>query len=180
MSNYRDISKLVPDAQIKANKVVKYCRSKGVNISIYTTLRSLEQTARYYRQSRSINGIMAKAVWLEDKGFDYLAKILIDVGACYGEHVTNATLGEDWHNYGEAFDSCPVDGSCNYLWDYEANLDKWATYGEAVESVGMNWGGNWGGGFKDFPHAQLRTEPNPLNVYSPDEAKLIFKNLGLL
>ncbi len=75
--------------------------------------------------------------------------------AAMGSSVTNAAAFQSWHQYGLAAD-------CAFLRDGKlviSEKDPWAMrgyrlYGEAAESVGMTWGGNWK--MMDFGHTELR------------------------
>ena len=174
----RKLTDLTPNVQDKAEKIKMFCNVRGLDILIYCTLRTLEEQAKLYRQSRSFAIIERKIEELNRMGFDFLANILIDVGSQSGPHVTNAGPGESWHNYAMAFDGVPVVGG-KALWQYEANKHLWALYGLAIRESGMFWAGDWEN-FKEFPHAQARPEPNPLKVYSPVEIKRILTKNNLL
>lgn len=78
--------------------------------------------------------------------------------AAQGEHVTLATAGRSWHQYGLAADSAPVrDGQLQ--WDMR---DPWTRrgyhlYGEVARSVGLVWGGGWKS-IQDYGHVELRRD----------------------
>ena len=174
----RDIKDLIPAMQNKAREVIEICKKQGVDILIYCTLRSLEEQAGLYRQSRSFPMIKAKADSLRERGFGFLADILIGVGAKSGAHVTNACAGESFHNYAEAFDGVPlVDGKV--AWSYKDNKEAWDIYGAACEAVGLTWLGN-SKSFNEKPHSQFRSGGNPLRTFSPEEIKNILTENGLL
>lgn len=174
----RSLKKLVPEAAQKAERVRTYCAVRGVPILIYCTLRSLEEQAKLYRQSRSYATIVAKMNALTDAGFGFLAEIIEKVGPQSGPHVTNAAPGESWHNYAEAFDAVPLLGG-KALWQYEGNEKAWNTYGEAVRKEGMQWAGDWKT-FRELPHAQLSQAGNPLELHSPKEIQEKLYANGLL
>lgn len=175
----RDLKDLVAAASDKALIVQQACREAGgFDLLIYCTLRSLEEQARLYRQSRSRSEINAKMDKLSSRGFDYLARIIESVGPCYGRHVTNAAPGESWHNYGEAWDAVPlIDGKP--AWNYLQAKAHWDAYGEAVRQAGMNWAGDWTG-FREYPHAQLKPGGNPLKTMGPEEIKHAFLDRKLI
>ena len=174
----RKLTDLTPDVQDKAEKIEMFCSVRGLDILIYCTLRTLEEQAKLYRQSRSWTIINRKIEELNRKGFDFLADILKNVGSQEGPHVTNAGPGESWHNYAMAFDGVPIVGG-KARWQYETNKHLWALYGLAIRENGMFWAGDWKN-FKEFPHAQARPEPNPLKVHSPEEIKEILTKNNLL
>lgn len=175
----RDINDLVPEMRSLANRVVDLCAEGGVKLLIYTTLRTLEEQAKLYRRSRTTSQIQWKINQLNNKGFDFLADILDGVGPQPdGSHVTNAGPGESWHNYGRAFDAVPlVNGQA--AWNVGRFKDLWQIYGNSVESIGLEWGGNWTS-FKDYPHCQLATGANPVKSNDPDTVRGLLQEAGLL
>jgi len=174
----RKISDLTPDMAQKANLVVNECKSEGVDILIYCTLRSLEEQARLYRQSRTFSEIVEKVRKFRERGFDFLADILIGVGPCFGPHVTNAAPGESWHAYKVAFDGVPMING-KPAWKYEDAPEAWDIYGEACRNAELNYAGDWDR-FKELPHAQKREGSNPLKVYNPAEVGVILERNRLL
>ena len=68
-----------------------------------------------------------------------------------GKIVTNARGGQSWHQWRCAFDVVPLrNGKC--VWDSADPV--WKEVGAIGESVGLEWGGRWGGKLKDYPHFQ--------------------------
>jgi peptidoglycan L-alanyl-D-glutamate endopeptidase CwlK len=147
---------------------------KGIDLLIYCTLRSPEEQARLYRQSRSRAQINRKVDWHRRHGLDVLADILIKVGpqaGILGRHVTMAGPGESWHNYGRAFDAVPVIGG-KAMWS--TSHPHWAEYGTIIRDLQLEWAGDWPR-FREFPHAQLPAEGSPLKVLTVEE---VVKLLG--
>ena len=171
----RDLALLTPEVRIKATETQRLCADQGLTVQIYYTLRTCQEQAILYRQSRSYQEILRKQQSLTDKGFGFLAHVLEQVGPQDGPHVTNAGPGESWHNYGEAFDAVPILNGVA-MWDRE---DFYILYGAAVSHVGMNWGGAWTG-FVDRPHAQRAGAKNPLNGLAPDIAQDRLERIGSL
>ncbi|GAB3033459.1 M15 family metallopeptidase [Bowmanella dokdonensis] len=166
----RDLKDLVPEAREKAERVTRACHdAAGFDLLIYCTLRTLEEQARLYRQSRSRAEVEQKMASFHRQGFGFLANVLESVGPCYGKHVTNAAPGESWHNYAEAWDAVPLIGG-KAAWNYLEAKDHWDAYGEAVRQVGMSWAGDWTT-FREYPHAQLRIGGNPLKTLSPEAVR---------
>lgn len=174
----RDLNDLVPKVKENVIIVQSVCKEVGFDLLIYCTLRSLQEQAKLYRQSRPWSEIKIKIDKFRNRGYSYLAQILEEVGPCSGPHVTNAGPGESWHNYSEAWDAVPlVNGKC--VWKYQDAKEYWDAYGEAVRQVGMFWAGDWTT-FKEYPHAQLRQGGNPLKSLEPDKIMEILKNNKLI
>ena len=173
----------MPEMQVMCNKVIEICKEKDVDILITCTLRSLEEQAQLYGQSRTPDEVLSKQKRLRQKGFGFLADIFDSItikrANVLGKHVTFAGPGESFHNYREAFDSVPlVNGKAQWV-DPDPTVDEWKVYGEAAVSVGLDWAGNWPK-FKEMPHCQFRPGSNPLTNYSPPQIRTILENNGLL
>ena len=80
MINSRDLAKLRPRTQVKAEAFKAGCLAIGIPVLIYSTLRDTESQDQLYAQGRSLPG-----------------KI-----------VTNAKGGDSYHQYGVAFDFVPL------------------------------------------------------------------------
>jgi len=168
MMSSRSMDDLIPEFRFKAREIVDRCKDRGFELRIYCTLRTAEEQARLYRQSRKLVEVETKEELLRIRGYDFLADILINVGPQYGipgRHVTNAGPGESWHQYGRAFDAVPMRGG-KCLW--EDYWPEWDIYGETVKAVGLNWAGSWTR-FREFPHTQDSPTPNPLHVYGVNQ-----------
>ena len=174
----RNIEDLSYECQKKANQIYNYCRDSQVDLLIYCTLRSLDEQAILFRQSRTFEEIERKVNQYYENGYEYLAEVILRVGPQNGPHVTNAGPGESWHNYAEAFDAVPLYNG-KALWSYIDHKKEWNIYGKAIVNSGMSWAGNWIT-FKEYPHAQLHDGGNPLNYYSPNEVYDILLNLNLI
>lgn len=186
----RKLEDLVPEMQEKAQAVIEYCLNLEVEINIYCTLRSLEEQASLFMQSRTEFEIADKKNRYINRGYTFLADIFDNVPhkiVQLGKHVTNCGPGESFHNYREAWDAAPttsdgnLDGIANgkIIWDYNKNKADWDIYGQAVVDCGLIWAGNWTS-FKELPHAQLREGGNPLKSYTPDKIHEILTQNGLL
>ncbi|NTU99348.1 M15 family metallopeptidase [Candidatus Falkowbacteria bacterium] len=115
------ISQLRPKVKRLAQKLVAECQARGVGIVITSCYRSFEDQDKLYAKGRAESG-----------------KI-----------VTNARGGYSMHNYGVAFDICPIEnGKLNW-----SNLLLFAKIGRIGESIGLEWGGAWKA-FTDKPHFQ--------------------------
>lgn len=175
----RKLEDLLEEMRGKAKTIRLACKEAGgFDLLIYCTLRSLEEQARLFRQSRSRQEIDVKMQKLRSRGFTFLAEIIENVGPCYGDHVTNAAPGESWHNYAQAFDAVPL-MSGKPAWNYLKAKLHWDAYGEAVRQAGLNWAGDWQS-FREYPHAQLKLGGNPLKSMTPDQVHAALEENGLL
>ena len=175
----RKLEDLEEELKEKAIIVQRACNEAGgFDLLIYCTLRSLEEQARLFRQSRSRQEINLKIQKYHNRGFTFLAEIIENVGPCYGDHVTNAGPGESWHNFGQAFDAVPLIGG-KPAWNYLKAKNYWDGYGEAVRLAGLYWAGDWQS-FREYPHSQLQPGGNPLKLLTPDQAYSILEKNGLL
>lgn len=116
------LDSLKPKVRQLAKKLVAECRRQiGYEIVITSTLRSFDEQDALYAQGRTTSGPI----------------------------VTNARGGYSFHNFGVAFDICPlVDGKLS--WDDEEIFKK---IGEIGRCLGLEWGGDWAS-FRDLPHFQ--------------------------
>ena len=189
----RKIEDLIPEMQSKVQQVLDICSSQGVDLLITCTLRSLEEQAQLYAQTRPVGfidpktgqvaDVKAKQNRLRQKGFGFLADVFDTINIKYigkpGKHVTCAGPGESFHNYREAVDVVPLVNGKPQWEDTDKTVDEWQVYGDACVSVGLDWAGNWPN-FKEFPHCQFRKGSNPLLNYSPGQLHEILVNNGLL
>jgi len=182
----RSINDLTDEVKELAEETVSLCSSRGVDLVIYSTLRTLEDQARLYRQSRTRSQILSKQQKIRNRGFGFLADIIDKVGPQSGKKATNAAPGESFHNYGLAFDAAPVVNG-KILWrtiDDPSTLDIdegkiWQIYGKSSTDAGLNWSGYWTS-FKEYAHSQLGKGSNPLKRYTPDQIKIMLQSQGLL
>lgn len=130
---------------------------------IHCTFRSYSEQAILFRQGRSIAAIREKARQLDELyGRLDLHDILFDVGPQYGDRiVTNAGPGQSLHNYGYAWDGCPLWNGKLIYDDKEHNRvpdpiedELWKAYGECAREAGLEWAGDWKR-FREMPHCQM-------------------------
>ncbi len=70
-----------------------------------------------------------------------------------GDIVSNAKAGQSWHNYGLALDfHLQINGKD--VWD-EKN-PNWMVVVNIFKKHGFNWGGEFPGTFKDYPHLEYK------------------------
>ena len=155
----RDLNGLVPTLKMKHAALVA---ELSFPILTYCTGRSAEEQSKLWRQSRSMDTILAKEKVLIKYDHIELARILIEVGPHTGPHVTHAGPGESWHQYWMAFDAVPMIHG-KPAWNYKKNEGVWSELGSVATNLGINWGGNWKRP-KDYPHCQIATTSNPLKI----------------
>lgn len=68
-----------------------------------------------------------------------------------GKIVTNARGGDSYHNYGLAIDFALMNPDGSISWEVN---DKWKRVAAIGKSLGFEWGGDWSGNLKDYPHLQ--------------------------
>ena len=121
MFSSRQLSDLHPHVQEQCRQFIEACAKKGIEVIITSTLRDNEAQAALYSQGRSRPG----------------------------PKVTNARPGSSAHNYGLAFDFCPI---VNGKADWQNN-DTFHQCGTIAESLGLEWAGRWGY-FAELAHCQ--------------------------
>jgi peptidoglycan L-alanyl-D-glutamate endopeptidase CwlK len=153
-------SRSLEDLQPKFERQVRALQDRaaktGLDLLIYCTLRSAEEQAKLYRQSRPTRDIRDVAERLRTQ-FErpHLGELLLSVGPQYGPHVTNAAPGMSVHQYGLAIDAVPMRGG-KPVWGTkdENDMALWQQYGAiAADELGLEWAGRWNH-FREFPHVQ--------------------------
>lgn len=115
------LKKLKPRLRRLAQELMAQARTAGIEIIITQGWRSFAEQDKLYGQGRTQPG-----------------KI-----------VTNCRGGDSFHNYGVAFDFCPLDqGRAD--WNNAAVFRKVGAIGR---ELGLEWGGDWKK-FPDRPHFQ--------------------------
>ncbi len=70
-----------------------------------------------------------------------------------GNIVSQAKAGQSWHNYGLAIDfALVVNGET--IWNEKH--PNWMTVVNIFKAYGFNWGGEFTGSFKDYPHLEMK------------------------
>jgi len=163
----RDINLLEPVFKERLLYTTMECQKKGLDILVYCTVRSLEEQAKLYRQSRTTAQIEAKKREFYQKNLLDLARAIDFVGTQSGPHVTNAAPGESWHNFGEAADCVPLING-KPAWNAKQYPKEWKLFGDIAVSNGLEWAGHWKR-FKEFPHVQTNFGgESPTKILTPD------------
>jgi hypothetical protein len=128
------------DFDEKINVVLKECNNLGYELKPFYTIRTPQEQARLWRQSRTITQINRAAKMLRDKGALLLSELLIHAGPQYGRWATNALPGQSWHQYGEAVD-CFVLESGRAVWN--SNHPGYYVYAKQAMLHGLEAGHFW-------------------------------------
>jgi len=174
----RDLQFLTEDFQIDVDELLSICDELGVVMRPFFTLRTPWAQARLWRQSRTYLNILRTEEYLRDQNADYLADILIKVGAQNGPHVTNSIPGNSWHQYGAAVDCFwVVDENSNWSYTELVNgVNGYHVYSKTAIELGLRSGSSWG----DWPHIQKPKESAPNKTMSwEDINRLMSDKFGL-
>ena len=168
MSRHLDL--LIPEFKLKVEELLFVCEESGYPMRNFFTLRTPFEQGKLWRQSRPTEVVQNKITELRNNGAGFLAYCIESVGPQEGRHVTNATPGLSWHQWGEAVD-CYWLLNGNSEWSTRKKIDGkngYVNYGENAKNMGLNSGGYWSS-IKDWPHVQLRSESNPGKIFSLTE-----------
>ena len=116
-----NIELLKPKVKDLAQKLVSACTTAGTPITVIQTLRTIAEQDALYAEGRTTPGNI----------------------------VTKAKGGYSLHNYGVAFDVCPVVNG-KLIWN---DTDLFKKVGALGQGLGLEWGGTWTS-FVDLPHFQ--------------------------
>lgn len=140
----REITDLHPLMQLKAIAFRKKCAAAGVDVLIYCTWRSNKEQDELYAMGRTTK-----------------SNIGVSILRPLGKVVTNAKGGQSAHNHtvdgkpaSKAWDCCPMVGG-KPVWDEKH--PAWIIIGRIAAELGLQWYGEPGAKFKEYPHIQMRT-----------------------
>ena len=100
----RDLNDLTNEMRTHVDNLLEECRAQGYEMRPYFTLRTAQEQAQLWRQSRTNKEITQKIQELQSNGAPFLADVIQRVGDQNGPKVTNAIPGLSWHQWGEAMD----------------------------------------------------------------------------
>jgi len=150
----RDMELLVPEFRGKATQLISAVADKGFEMRPFYTERDIFEQAKLWRQSRSSIEVRKAADRLVHEGAEYLAKVLLNVGAQHGRWATNALPGQSWHNWGEALDCFVLSDEQRAIWS--SKHPGYQCYAETAKELGLVAGHFWQR--RDSVHVQHRIE----------------------
>lgn len=175
-----DLNQLTPAFRSKIADLLNRCKAKGFEMRPYMALRTPQEQAKLWRQSRSTEEINQKIAYFNENGAPYLASVLNNIGPQHGKEVTKAPPGLSWHQWGEAVDCFwLVNGGAEWSATKKINdINGYQLFAAEAVSIGLTAGGLWPK-FKDWPHIQLQKANNPLSVMTlPEIDKEMKKRFG--
>ena len=151
----RDLNLLEPAFKEKINFVLGRCNTGNENYQLkpFFTLRTPEEQARLWRQSRASAQIRDAVSMLKRQGAHYLADCMVRVGPQYGRWATNALPGQSWHQWGLAID-CFILQAGKAVWN--GTHEGYQLYATTAESYGLHAGKFWRR--SDTYHVQFNAE----------------------
>jgi len=168
----KDLNDLAPTLRATCIEHLYQSKQEGIDMRILQTWRPLEQQARLYRSTRSIEEIRAKVQDLIHLGCQHCADVLLSVGPQpypnwlqpY-QHLTMAAPGESKHHKLHIFNgiwACAYDTGCfdadgKYIQD--GNHRDYVTAGRIGTGLGLQWLGEGPQKFKEAAHFQLAGLP---------------------
>jgi peptidoglycan LD-endopeptidase CwlK len=161
---------LTAEFREKVILLIENCKSRGITMHPYFTLRDPFSQAKLWRQSRTSYEILQKIKDLKAQNALFLAYCIESVGKQYGGHVTNAIPGLSWHQWGEAVDSVWIVNNKS-VWSTTQTvngLNGYMVYADEAKKLGLDAGFNWKN-FKDSPHVQFRKAASPLFEFSIEQ-----------
>ncbi|GAB5387105.1 MAG: hypothetical protein Alpg2KO_00730 [Alphaproteobacteria bacterium] len=165
----RDLNDLQPEFGCKVKKLLTDLGAGGHEFRPFFTVRTPQEQARLWRQSRSREQIQKAIESLKLKGAPYLAEVLDSVGPQFGRHVTGALPGLSWHQHGLAVDCfCMINGEAEWSSKF------YTPYANAARAAGLNAGHFWPR-FKDSVHIQQAND-RVLDRYSWPELDRRMRN----
>jgi len=105
----------------KYMELFQLCKNNGITITLTSGYRSPEEQDKLYAQGRTTSGNI----------------------------VTQAKGGQSLHNFGVAFDICPLQNGSQW---WSAPTSLWNQIGTLGESIGLEHGDR---GYVDLPHFQM-------------------------
>lgn len=162
-----DLNTLDPTFKATVEKLIANCADRGVVIKPFYTLRSAQEQAKLWRQSRDATEIRKTIAELDRAGAIFLSKLITDVGPCHGAWATNALPGFSWHQWGLAVD-CFVSENGKAIWD--AGHPGYNVYAEEAEKLRLTAGHRWKS--RDSVHVQQPTDFSPKLSLAAIDAKM--------
>lgn len=130
----RKIEDLHPELQLLAIEMLDNLKKQGLDVIITCTYRSWVEQDYLYAQGRTKGGNIV--TWARG-----------------GESLHNNTLNGKPASL--AFDVVPIIKGKAYWSTDKEGVKIWQIVGLAGKNLGLEWGGDWGGFKREFPHFQL-------------------------
>lgn len=137
MINSRSLDDLLPAVKRRVELFERRCADAGTPILITSTYRDNESQAELYKIGRTVKGANVR-----------LFKPMGDI-------VTNAGLGDSWHNWRCAADFVPLRYGKPVWGTKGIDGDLWRTIGAIAEACGLTWSGRWKGALQEMGHVQF-------------------------
>lgn len=166
---------LNPSCIVSFTNLITACASKGCEVVPYFGLRTLEEQACLWRQSRSTSVIQLQIQKLRDANCNFLADVIVNVGPQKtAPWATNAIPGLSWHNWGLAVDFYVKHKN---IGPADWNAASYEILGQEAKKMGLRWGGDFSK--PDPGHVQINPKELPevydlkyINDYFYDKAKV--------
>ena len=149
-----DLSLLDPRFRAQVELVLRRCQERGYLLVPFFGLRSPQEQARLWRQSRTVETIEQTIKTLARAGALYLSGVLSEVGSHSGRWATNCLPGQSWHQHGLAVDCFVVGQGGHAVWN--PLHDGYRVYAEQAIEVGLEAGYFWPK--RDVVHIQYHAE----------------------
>lgn len=164
-----DFTLLDPIFASKAQELIQKMKDKGYKIYPYSGLRTVQEQAILWRQSRPTVIINEQIKLFRENDCDFLADVLHDAGPHSGKWATNALPGYSWHNWSQAMD-CLI----GYTWsDFNEVQNEYKVYADEALKIGLTPGYYFS--HSDGVHVQFNTHEIP-TLYTMKEINDHFKN----
>jgi len=163
----RDLNDLHPTIRSAAKTMMEKLANEGIEAKIIQTWRPLEEQAKKYRSTRTLQEILNKAESFILAGYGNLAEILVNVGSqprpswLKHGHLTMAACGESKHHkmkFKEAEEpkAYAFDIACfeNGKYITDGNDPSYQRAGEIGTALGLEWLGAEASRFKESAHFQ--------------------------
>jgi hypothetical protein len=136
-----DLETLEPEFKHLAYVVLIRCMARGHLLVPYFAIRSPEEQARLWRQSRTRGQVLAKIEQMRSQGMSWLAQVLSAVGPQEGPRVTGAPPGLSWHQWGEGLDCyADADGVPGGPADWDDGNPAYRVLAEEAAALGLKCG----------------------------------------
>jgi hypothetical protein len=152
------------------SRLLAACAELGIEMRPFVVLRSPQEQAKLWRQSRTTSEIESAITSLDDGGACWLAHVVRDVGPQVGRWATNALPGQSWHQYGLAVD-CYWLSRGKAIWSDKTKVRKvngYRVYAKEADALGLTNLGKIG----DWVHVQSSSAGSPPGSWTEINARM--------